>query len=603
MADPALDGWTSAWWDRWPGRLEFELEKLDAAGYRLESQTRESGLLELEITAPDTKTGVGDTRLTVRFPDTYPSTAPQVRTKDFALRHHQHPFHGVLCLIGRSTTYWHATSHLAELLDQQLAKAIAAGSAEAGESHDELDQAEPYVSYYTYTHGITVLLDDPHDTMPTAGAGQATFLIGGQLPPPAEPGARTLCLIDTLQISGAAPHEASATARRAFGPSPQRASGRWVVLDAPVPSDSAAAIWKAAADADTHGAASAGIPGTDVRLRLVGFPDELSATTAGMSWVVVIHRLGAARRHTKGRQSGHPAKRADQGRAPDEYHLGRVERAAARDLTARTPLTAPASTKSVMVLGCGAIGSLVIDHLARAGVGRFMLVDKDDVLEPGNLTRHAATFQGVGLSKAVAMAQHVQAINLHADVRFSVIPVGHPVEMDGRTGGDLLAQLMEDADLVIDATAEVGVQEVTADMARALGKPWLMLSASEGAAGGTVVLADADADWCFACFQWQRVDKQIPYPVSLANDTVQPIGCAEPTFVGAGFDLAEVSLQASRVAAARLLRDVEGAYPADGHDAWTLAMRTSDGTLKPPSWRGHTVERHPSCGAHASPAQ
>lgn len=602
-AEGHMTSWETAWWIRWPGRLEYELSRLEATGYRLISQSHASGLLEIELDAPDSKTGVGDTRLSVVFPETYPSTAPQVTSRDLQLRHHQHPFGGVLCLIGRSTTYWDSASHLAELLDQQVRKAIAAGSAEPGEQHDEIDQAEPFASYYSYADGLEFLLDDAKNTMPSAGSGQATFLLGAAVPPAAEPGARALCLIESVQ-SGSVQHEASMSMRQVFGPSPQRATGRWVVLEAPVREDDPAAIWRAAAATDTQGVPSSGVPGPDKHIRLVGFPDELTRTSSGISWVVVIQESGAPRRRSTGRQSGSPAKRAQQAKAPDTYHLGRVDRAGPEDLTARTPLTAPAATRSVLVIGCGAIGSVVIDQLARAGVGRFMLVDKHDVLEPGNLTRHSSTLHGVGLNKAIAMLQHVRSINPHAEVGFGVIPVGLPAKMsDGRTGSEVLAELMDGVDLIIDATAEVGVQEVTADMARVLGQPWLMLSASEGAAGGTVVLVDPDADWCFACFQWHRVDRSVPFPIAITTESIQPVGCAEPTFAGAGFDLAEVSLQACRVALGRLLRNVADSYPSDGFDAWILALRAADGTVVPPTWDGYRLERHGSCRAHEPTGQ
>lgn len=594
-----MPSWEPTWWDRWPGRLDYELKKLEAAGYRLESTDQVRGLLELELRAPGEKTGIGELALIVTFPDTYPSTAPQVRAPALELRHHQHPFGHVLCLIGRSTTYWDSTSHLAELLDQQLRKAIDAGAADQGQGQDELDQAEPFASYYTYTEGLEFLLDDTEATMPSEGAGELTLLIGGPLPPIAEPGGRTLGLIDTMRSSGTTVHQASEGLRGLFGHAPTKANGRWVVLDAPVRHDDAEAIWRAAAAADPHGLPAAGIPGADIYPRLIGFPDEVSRTDMGISWVVVVRELGKMRKRTSNRISGHPARAAQAGRTPDTYYLGRVDRAGVHSLTARTPLTAPASSKSVLVLGCGAIGSVLIDQLARAGVGRFTLVDKHDTLEPGNLTRHAGSFHGTGLHKAIAMSHHVRAINPHAEVMFASIPVGMAFVMaDGTTGGQVLADLMTGVDLVVDATAEVGVQEISADMARALGKPWVMLSASEGAAGGTVVRVDPDADWCFACFQWQRATGTIPFPVAVATENVQPVGCAEPTFVGAGFDLAEVSLQAARVAIGRLLRHESGAYLEDGHDSWILALRSEQGELIPPNWQGYALERHPSCRAH-----
>lgn len=590
--------WETAWWNRWPGRLEYELDKLEAAGYQVVSQDQSTGLLVLEVLASDDQTGVGEILLTVRFPDTYPSTAPQVIAPDLGLKHHQHPFGGTLCLIGRSTLYWDSHFHLAELLDQQLRKAITAGAAEAGDGQDELDQAEPFVAYYSYAPGMEFLSDDDGTAMPPEGAGEAEFLLAGSVPPPAEAGARTIGLIDSLRSSGVSVHEAGAGLRRMFGTGATRVPGRWVVLGAPVRVDDPEEIWRAAADSDPAGVAVATVGGASLQVRAVGFPDERSRSEYGTSWVVVIRRLGQSQRRPARRGSGNPAKRAQATRTPDAYHLVRVDRAGVTDLTARSPLTAATADRSVLVIGCGAIGSVLIDQLARAGVGRFTLVDRD-VLEPGNLTRHAGTLHGTGLHKAVAMAQHVGVVNPHAEVTFMDLPVGVPVrDRSGRLGGGVLAEAMGEVDLVIDASAEVGVQELSAEMARSLGVPWMMLSASEGAAGGTVVVVDADADWCFACFQWRRAEGAIPFPVAITGDSLQPVGCAEPTFAGAGFDLAEVSLHAARAAVARLLRGQPDAYPEDDHDVWILNLRSPGGSRVPPTWTAHAVARHPSCQAH-----
>jgi len=593
-----LTEWETAWWSRWTGRLEFELEKLEATGYRLVSKNHDSGLLVLELLAPDAKTGIGEVCLTITFPDTYPSTAPQVSAPDLELRHHQHPFGGTLCLIGRSTRYWSSDCYLADLLDRQLRKAITAGAAERGQGQDELDQAEPFAAYYTYTPGMEFLSDDDRTGTPLNGAGEAVFLLAGRVPPPAEPGARTIGLIDTVRSSADILHEASAGLRRMFGTDALRVLGRWVVLDAPVRANDAETIWRAAADSDSHGVAVATVAGADIQVRAVGFPDERSRTELGTSWVVVIRQRGTAQRRSSRRGSGNPAKRAQEHLTPDAYHLVRVDRSGVDDLTARSPQTAATSDRSVLVIGCGAIGSVLVDQLARAGVGRFALVDRD-VLEPGNLTRHVGTLHGTGHNKAIAMAQHIGAVNPHTEVTFMELPIGAPVkDATGRLGGEALAELMVGADLVIDASAEVGVQEISAEMARSLGKSWLMLSASEGAAGGTVVVVDTDADWCFACFQWHRAEGAIPFPVAVTGGSVQPVGCADPTFAGAGFDLAEVSLQAARAAVARLLRGQPDAYPEDGHDAWILRLRAADGSRVPATWKGYAVGRHPSCRAH-----
>lgn len=59
------------------------------------------------------------------------------------------------------------------------------------------------------------------------------------------------------------------------------------------------------------------------------------------------------------------------------------------------------ATSHVLVVGCGALGSHTAEALARAGVGRLTLVDRD-VLEVHNLHRVGLMApQDLGQSKAV----------------------------------------------------------------------------------------------------------------------------------------------------------------------------------------------------------
>lgn len=62
--------------------------------------------------------------------------------------------------------------------------------------------------------------------------------------------------------------------------------------------------------------------------------------------------------------------------------------------------------KHVAVLGCGAIGCVVADALAAAGVGKLTLVDHDDLTEE-NVFRHMLEPLWVDLSKVYTMGRHL----------------------------------------------------------------------------------------------------------------------------------------------------------------------------------------------------
>lgn len=66
---------------------------------------------------------------------------------------------------------------------------------------------------------------------------------------------------------------------------------------------------------------------------------------------------------------------------------------------------------SVMVLGIGGVGSYVVEGLARAGVGRIALIDKD-IVDITNINRQLpALHSTVGKSKVSTMAARVRDIN------------------------------------------------------------------------------------------------------------------------------------------------------------------------------------------------
>ena len=71
--------------------------------------------------------------------------------------------------------------------------------------------------------------------------------------------------------------------------------------------------------------------------------------------------------------------------------------------------------KGVIIVGCGSVGSLVALELARAGVGRFFLID-NDVMEYHNICRHQCGVQDVGKFKTTAVKERILQINPSAQV-------------------------------------------------------------------------------------------------------------------------------------------------------------------------------------------
>lgn len=71
--------------------------------------------------------------------------------------------------------------------------------------------------------------------------------------------------------------------------------------------------------------------------------------------------------------------------------------------------------KTVFILGCGSVGSLVALQLAKSGVGNFLLVD-NDIVEYHNLCRHQCGISDVGRYKTDALKERILNINASAKV-------------------------------------------------------------------------------------------------------------------------------------------------------------------------------------------
>lgn len=74
--------------------------------------------------------------------------------------------------------------------------------------------------------------------------------------------------------------------------------------------------------------------------------------------------------------------------------------------------------KGVVIIGCGSVGSLVALELARAGVGRFFLIDMD-ILSYHNICRHQCGILDVGKYKTTALRERILQINPSAEIHVS----------------------------------------------------------------------------------------------------------------------------------------------------------------------------------------
>jgi molybdopterin-synthase adenylyltransferase len=119
----------------------------------------------------------------------------------------------------------------------------------------------------------------------------------------------------------------------------------------------------------------------------------------------------------------------------------------------------------VTLCGCGALGTVLANHLARAGVGSIRIADRD-FIETHNLQRQVLFDEddvAQNLPKAEAAARKIRSINSTIKVEPVVTDIDHTNIID----------LVGDADLILDGTDNFETRYLINDAAVKLGKPWV----------------------------------------------------------------------------------------------------------------------------------
>jgi len=215
-----------------------------------------------------------------------------------------------------------------------------------------------------------------------------------------------------------------------------------------------------------------------------------------------------------------------------------------------------------VIVGCGALGSFHAGALARAGVGRLSIIDRDYV-EPSNLQRQWLFEEqdaADALPKAVAAERRLKRINSSVQVRALV------TDLTAANAADCLGG----ASVILDGTDNFETRFLVNDFAVRNGIPWIY-GAAVGSYGITMPVVPGFTP-CLRCV----------YP--------NPPSGAQPTCETAGILGVAVSVIASlQVAAAlRILCQADLHARLATVDVWTGALRQIE-----------LPERDPECPACA----
>ncbi len=143
----------------------------------------------------------------------------------------------------------------------------------------------------------------------------------------------------------------------------------------------------------------------------------------------------------------------------------------------------------VLLVGCGALGASHAEMLARAGVGRLRIVDRDFV-EFTNLQRQTLYKESDAadrLPKAIAAKSRIAEINSEVDVEAIIADVNH----------SNVESLIDGCELVLDGTDNFQIRYLLNDACVKLGRTWIY-GAAVSSYGTTMTVIPGETP-CLRC--------------------------------------------------------------------------------------------------------
>jgi molybdopterin/thiamine biosynthesis adenylyltransferase len=567
------------WVDRYPERLAHELAEYERYGLAFQPDQRELVRNRRLIMHGQIDHGGQCIELTVAYPDSYPYTRAEVYAPGLQLGRHQNPYDSNLCLLDRSTREWDTTNTGAWLIIKRLPlllELLQQGGRALRER--EAPQGEPITSYLATTTGAMLLVTEPGLQVPERiVTGTMRLGLGMAQPAPLALRAAVLSLNGQPEADGEPWRSEAVDSILAERFSAATLTVPWVRLQELPPTRESAALIAAAARVSEAAGQPRWFPAQgDTQIAPLGLlvPEEVGHGVIEHSWVLAV----------RVRPSGRL-------RQPPHSYLLRGERLTHSDLAARTPATVGIQENVVALAGTGAIGAPLALELARAQTGQLRLLDHDGV-EVGNTVRWPYGLSAVGHPKANFLAQQIQLEYplTHAIAYLQKLgaapPQSHPRELSEAA---VLTAFLDGVDLMIDATGELGISQLLADLAREQEIPLISAWGTEGGWGGAVAVINPQGG-CWFCLQLHLAEHTIPAPPAEPTGRVQPRGCAAPTFTATSYDMLEVVAQSMRCVRRVLLEQ-----PAESL-VHVCATRTVDGTETPaPQWTTHALNTHSHC--------
>lgn len=209
--------------------------------------------------------------------------------------------------------------------------------------------------------------------------------------------------------------------------------------------------------------------------------------------------------------------------------------------------------KTVLLFGCGGLGSWIAEFLVRAGVDRLIISDPSTVTG-GLLVRQNFTESNLGESKELALRQRL-------------LSIGDDVVVD--LVGEIDDDMPDRIDLIIDATVSVAMAQKISTQAAAITTAQVAVDPATGSYGLVLVSAGADAvsigdvdsaaGAVVACTYEYEAYSHF-WSTSDADMLVPTRGCSVPTFHGSAADLAAVAGVMASILGSQVVEPQSGAH-------------------------------------------
>lgn len=230
----------------------------------------------------------------------------------------------------------------------------------------------------------------------------------------------------------------------------------------------------------------------------------------------------------------------------DYFHMrnmGRAERNVLKD-------------SAISIIGCGALGSETADALTKAGIGRILLVDKED-MKAQNAVRHVLGINRTSIPKALGMAEQLVIHNPFVNIKYNISNV-------------LLASIDDyfpEKTIGISSIADDNVEAYLNEQAVGQGRTVFYCRALRGGKAARIFRVIPQTDACKACLGLYLKDND-PVFLNIPEDENLPAitnECNNPVRPASAADMKIITGIFSRV----IIDFLQGKNPEINHWIWS----------------------------------